>query len=34
MLRGGKKIGNRLWLEDEDVTFQDSSIFKIKLKST
>ena len=28
LLRNGKEIGNRLWLEDEDITFQDSSTFR------
>lgn len=28
ILRNGKEIGNRIWLEDEDVTFQDPSIFR------
>ena len=30
LLRNGKEIGNRLWLEDEDVTFQYPSIFRKK----
>ena len=28
ILRNGKEIGNILWLEDEDVTFQDPSTFR------
>ena len=28
LLCNGKEIGNRLWLEDEDVIFQDPSTFR------
>ena len=34
LLRNCKKIGNRLWLENEDVTFQDPSIFRRTMIAT
>ena len=33
-LRNGKEIGNILWLKDEDVTFQDPSIFRKTMIAT
>ena len=34
ILRNGKEIGNILWLEDEDVTFQDPSTFRKTMIAT
>ena len=34
LLRNGKEIGNILWLEDEDVTFQDFTTFRQTMIAT
>ena len=34
LLHNGKEIGNRLWLEDEDITFQDPSTFRKTMIAT